>query len=258
MRTLTAEHELLIRATTLEGAGAIDAWREWTARTNVDALDSDSQWLLPLLFHNLYAQGVAMSLLARYRNVYRHNWYKNHLALQRAGTAIDALGAPVIVLGAAAMALRLGIAAGARPFESVELLLSPQAAGHFTSAPPPAFAVRRSIFGNPTDVAVVARATVVAWRHRQWFVLDPADQLVEICVRRHDWDRRSMLFWMTDAAFLLRRCLLDWSRVARLAIDVGHQGHVAMALRAVAEQGAPGIPMAILRTLESPVPADAS
>ena len=261
MTTLTAEHQLLIRATTADGARAIDAWREWHSRTNVDALDADSQWLLPLLFHNLHAQGVALNLLGRYRNVYRHNWYKNHLALQRARTAIDALEegtGPVIVLGAAAMALRLGVAAGARPFESVDALLSRQGAAQHTPASS-ALVMHRSRFGSPTDAIVVARATPVQWRHRQWFVLDPADQLVDICVRPHDWDRLSKLFWMTDAAFLLRRCpAFNWPRVARLAIDMGQQEQVALALHAVAEQGTPGIPTTVLRTLESSASSAAS
>ncbi len=233
------EHELLLRAALWVGADAVDAWRMWSAITTVDTLDPDSQWLLPLLFHNLQAQGVPSHLLVRYRHVYRHNWYKNQLRLRRAEAVIDSIereqGASLI-LGGAAMALRCHDAIGVRPFESVQVLVRSGVCPHPDPTTDGAFAidVRRWVFGGEHDEAAMARATEESWRGRRWRVLDSVDQLLDICLRRHEWDRRSKLFWIADAVTLVRRQrAIDWTVVDERATQIGLREHVASALRSI-------------------------
>jgi hypothetical protein len=231
----TLEQVWLLRAALASGPGAIDAWRVWQARTTVDDLDGDSQWLLPLLYHNLHAQGAPVDQLVRYRNVYLHNWYKNSLTLRRAEPVIRALGQAgrVVLLAGGAMALRYYDAVGARPFGPLSVL-APARAGIDRGAPGGSHAdveVKATLFDPDVDAAIVDRATAGTWKTMRWLALDPGDQLLDICARRHEWDPRSRLFWLADAAHLLRRAPgLDWERVAVLSRDLELQQVVAALL----------------------------
>jgi len=112
---------LLVRAAVLPGACALDAWREWQHSTRMESLEPDSQWLLPLLYANLRRAGVPEPPLRRYANVYRHNWYKNQLLLRVAERLLSSVGAPVLLLGEAALATGYYPLLGARPIESLNL-----------------------------------------------------------------------------------------------------------------------------------------
>jgi hypothetical protein len=231
----TREQALLLRAALRRGPEGLGAWEQWRASASVDALDGDSQWLLPLLYHNLHAQDIAPGLLVRYRNVYLHNWYKNTLTLRQARSALahlQAVSHAVILLGGGAMALRHYEALGARPFERLSVLARhatmPAGAGVAAGA----VDAQVSLFDPGTDGDVVRRATHVQWKTLRCLVLDPADQLVDICVRHRAWDRRSRLLWMADAVTTVRRNPdLDWKRVITLADQVDRRRDVANALR---------------------------
>jgi hypothetical protein len=262
----THEQDLLLRAALLDGAAAIDAWHAWRDRTSVDALDRDSQWLLPRLFHNLHANGVPAPLLARYHNVYRHNWYKNNLALRRVRPLLDRLravaGAAPVIIGGAAMALRQSEAIGARPFEAVDVLVASASPGAASDPPESAVAevvLRTSLFGAPWDALVAARAIACEWIHARWLVPAPADHLVAIAVHGREWDRRSTLLWLADAATLFR-CLTDrdWADVAALAHDIGRVDDLAAALRLVGDRCGIPAPIAAWRQLDSRLRSAAS
>jgi hypothetical protein len=230
----SADHDLLLQAALLDGGRALDSWQAWRARTVVEGLDPDSQWLLPQLYCNLRSQGAAVAALARYRNVYRHNWYKNHLQMRRAQHALRTMAMPggAVVVGGAAMALRQSDAFGARPFRSVELLAVTAEAGDAALSMPDddAVVVQTTRFGARWDADVTGRATAVEGATARWRVLDPADQLVDICVRRHAWDHGSSLFWLVDVVTLTRRSPeLDWRRVATLTSSLGQRCAVAAA-----------------------------
>ncbi len=258
----THEQDLLLRAALLDGTAAIEVWHAWRDRTSVDALDRDSQWLLPRLFHNLRTNGVSLRLLGRYHNVYRHNWYKNNLSLRRAQPLLDRLHemdrrSPVIV-GGAAIALQEPDAIGARPFEAINVLVpAALSAAAIAQVDSPSFAaagivLRTSLFGAPWDDLVAARAIACEWMHARWLVPAPADHLVAIGVYGREWDRRSNLLWLADVAMLIRR--LDdrgWTDVSTLAHGIGRGDELAAALRLVSDRCGIQVPVAAWRALES-------
>ena len=208
--TPTCEQYLLLKAALLRGPAGIGAWQAWRTATSVDTLDSDSQWLLPLLYHNLHAQGVEPGELLRYRNVYLHNWYKNNLTLKRAEPAIQVLqrtSRSVVIRGGAAMAMRYYDALGARPFGPVGVLALAQTRTDDTHSSQATgdLDVQSSVFGAGVDEMMAERATVSAWKALEYRFLEPADQLLDICMHKSSWDQRSALFWMADSIILLRR-----------------------------------------------------
>jgi hypothetical protein len=255
----THEQDLLLRAALLDGAAAIDAWHAWRERTSIDALDRDSQWLLPRLFYNLRANGVSLRQLGRYHHVYRHNWYKNNLALRRAQPLLDRLqemdGRSPVVIGGAAMALQQSEAIGARPFEAVDVLVASSSFGVALDPSESAVAgtvLRTSLFGTPWDDLVAARAIACEWMHARWLVPAPADHLVAIAVYGPEWDRRSNLLWLADAAMLIRRLTdRDWANVAALAYGTGRIDALASTLRLVSDRCGIPAPIAAWQQLDS-------
>lgn len=247
MHGLTATQHLLLTAALARGDAGLDAWCAWRARTSVDTLDADSQWLLPLLYDTLRRAGVALEALARYRNVYRHNWYTNSLRVRQAEVASAALphGA-VTLIGGAAMALRDYDSLGARPFATVSLLVRSAVATRPDVVAGPAAGnidVRTSLFNDEVDDLVTARARRCTWRTTRWSVLDPADELVAICLARRAWDARSRLLWIADAVTLVRRHQdLNWHAVVTLAARLGLDAEVAGVLAWLEHHWQLGIP----------------
>jgi hypothetical protein len=121
----TPQQELLLRAALLQGSECLDAWQQWFHSVDIDALERDSQWLLPLLYHKLASEGVVHPLLARYQNVYMHNWYKNQLMIYLSTQLIGALvgSMPVVLLKGASMALGYYADMGVRPLNHFDVLL---------------------------------------------------------------------------------------------------------------------------------------
>lgn len=209
----TSAQTWLLRAALRRGDAARQAWQTWQSLAMIDTLDEDSTWLLPLLYDNLSTQSLATTAqLVRYENVYRHNWYKNHLMLHRARPAIERLqhaGASVTLLGGCAMALGYYQRPGARPFERVAVASRPLA--------------------SPADGEVMC-----AWKGLSLATLGPEAQLVDICLQREVWDRRSGLLWMADVATIMQQHrALDWMRVADLADRAGQAEQMRQALAIV-------------------------
>jgi hypothetical protein len=234
------EQQLLLKASLFDGPAALQAWNAWRARTDVDTLDRDSQWLLPRLFWNLHRLGVSAEQTSRYRNVYRHHWYRNQLTFreaERAASGASPAEVPGIVVGSAAMALRARHAIGARPCAVVELFVAAGPggeAGEFERRTSPV-QFHTTLFQTDADSRAGLRAEMVAWRNRCWRLLHPVDQFVEICVRRHAWDCRSSLLWIADGMSLIRgEDLFDWTAVDALARSIGQQHAVNDALEVIA------------------------
>ena len=78
----TAEQETLLKAALLPKNEAVEACRQWCSKVNLDQIDAGSQRLLPLLYRNLLAHGVAGPLLGRLKGVYRYTWYQNQMQVR--------------------------------------------------------------------------------------------------------------------------------------------------------------------------------
>jgi hypothetical protein len=180
-RRPTDTQQALLRAALFEGAAAAASWRDWMSCSSLDALDEDSTWLLPLLYYNLSSQQLApQERLVRYENVFRHNWYKNHLALHHVKPRIEdiaAAGDIPIVRGGAALALGYYPALAARPFEAVQV---------------------------DAGASEDEQTTAHEWKGMRVHVPAPERLLRDVCGQREEWDRRSSLLWIADAALIVR------------------------------------------------------
>lgn len=243
----TVRQEQLLRAALLPGPEGIRSWDAWCAGGDVESLDPDSQWLLPLLYHNLRAQGIAPTRLVRYRNVYLHNWYKNNLMLRRAEQVLGHFrkgNGSVILLQGLAMALRHYATPGVRPFERLHVLADRRAGSMPVDVKADDIVdARATLFDAEVDAIVTARASEVRWMSNRWLVLDPGDQLVDICVRRDEWDSRSTILWAADAATVIgRHPDLNWDSVTELANRLNRSDEVGTALAYLDERLGISIP----------------
>jgi hypothetical protein len=220
------------------GAPAIAAWEAWVTGLDPahleDELEPDSQWLMPLLYRNLSRLGVAHPVLARCRNVYLHNWYKNNALLHALAsslrTAVSTASRPVLLKGAA-MAVRYYDALGARPVETADVWTPHGATAPRPRGPAPEHVIHHdTLFAGIPDGDVVARAETVAIMGATCSVLSPADQLVHVSVLSHVWDSRSRLMWVADAVQVLRTPRFDWNVALTLAAALGATKRLATAL----------------------------
>jgi len=125
----TKEQELLLRAALLQDQTALDAWREWEARVNVNELDHASKRLLPLLYRNLKRQGMASPMMDLYKGIYRLTWYENQMLFHTAASLLYAFheaGIQTIVLKGAVLALEYYKDPGLRPMGDLDVLIHPE------------------------------------------------------------------------------------------------------------------------------------
>ena len=229
----------MLRAAVVRGPAALDAWREWSRAVDVERLDPDAQWLMPLLYDNLRAHGIAHPVLRRCRNVYLHTWYRTHVALHGLAAVLRQVGgrgvprdrgdAAIALLGGAAVALRYH-APGARSSGAIELWC-PGATPADASLERQAVHVRAAVFDEPTDAAVWRRLEPVTVKGVACAAMGPADQLVHICATGPAWDARSRLLWVADATRLLQaEPRVDWDVVADAAERLGIEARMREAL----------------------------
>jgi hypothetical protein len=225
----SARQALLLEAALRRGAPALDAWRRWVDGLDPERLEEqiepDSQWLMPLLYWNL-RRDVTHPVLARCRNVYLHNWYKNNAMLHALAAAVRAEkpGVTPVLLKGAAMAVRYYESPGARPFAAIDVWRGAGADGEWVwpahlgetlvlhDAPFPATLPDELL--HRVDTVTVMGVTCA--------VMSAADQLVHIASQRRSWDPRTGLVWLADAAQVLRRSPgLDWDTMRATAARLG-------------------------------------
>ena len=221
----SARQALLLEAALRRSAPALDAWRRWVDGLDPERLEEqvepDSQWLMPLLYWNLRRE-VTHPVLARCRNVYLHNWYKNNAMLHALAAALRAKKPAVtpVLLKGAAMAVRYYDSPGARPFATIDAWLPAAADGglEWPDHPGETLALHDAPFPATSPDELLDRADTVTVMGVACSVMSAADQLVHICAERRSWDPRSGLIWLADAAQVLHRSPdLDWDTVRAAA-----------------------------------------
>ena len=277
---------LLLRAALLDGAPALDAWRAWQRRVDLDRIDAGSFRLLPLAYHNLTRLGVDPVSLGRIRGVYRQAWYKNHLIIGRLAdllvvcrnAGLDTLVLKGVPLGLAYykdVALRPMVDADvlvpvARAVDALEIV---RAAGWVAKdAPlvwPPRFTASRA-FANPLgleldlhchvlhecldpndddDFWAASRPIAIGGRRRR--ALCPADQLLHVIA--HGFRRSTVppVRWVADAVTVIRASPdLDWDRLIAQARKRRLTRIAAASLAYVAGSLEAPIPAAVIQTLD--------
>jgi putative nucleotidyltransferase-like protein len=119
---------LLLRACLESGAEARAAWEEWSSIVNLDYLDDQSCYLLPMLDNNLRAIGVTgHPWLGRIRGYRRYIWAKNRRLLAQGSQLIGELrpivGDELLVIKGMAVAYRYYSDLGLRPMGDFDLMV---------------------------------------------------------------------------------------------------------------------------------------
>ncbi|MCC7361488.1 MAG: nucleotidyltransferase family protein [Anaerolineales bacterium] len=278
-----ATQQRLLQAALLPGEAGRAAWQAWRAAADPQRLDAGSHRLLPLLYHNLRALGVADPALPYYKAIYRQTWYKNNtLFHQMAGvlTALRAAGLDTLVLKGAPLALQYYLDLGLRPMGDFDLLvrtaemprvvaalaeqgwrpfdqptippgyLEIQQAGTFTHADGRHFDLHWHALWDCTtpdaDFAFWEQAEPLEIHHAPTLALGPTDQLLHVCVHGARYDAIPPLRWLADAMQIFHRAAarLDWARLLQHA----EQRRLVLPLRDT---------LGLLHTLlDAPVPPD--
>ncbi|MEW6146136.1 MAG: nucleotidyltransferase family protein [Thermodesulfobacteriota bacterium] len=122
----TPEQELLLRASLLDGSGAVGAFREWKATSDIDTVDPGSYRLFPLLYKNLLSHGVDDPLMNIFRWVYERTLSNNGTLYERlAGllSEFNARGMPAVLVKGSALALLYYGDPGLRPMMDADILV---------------------------------------------------------------------------------------------------------------------------------------
>lgn len=128
LHQLNSEQKLLLQATVLQGAPALNAWEQWQSTVDLDTLDPGSDALLCQLYSNLVTHQVEHSHMARLKGIYRRNWCASQLLLKKLELILKVLqqeDIKTIILGDAATVLGYFPEGLQRPIYNFNLLLQP-------------------------------------------------------------------------------------------------------------------------------------
>lgn len=245
----------LLRAVLGGDGEALGAWRDWRETQDIDAIDSASFRLLPLIYLRLKRLAPDDPLLARLQVVYRHTWFKNQLLVnqaQQAAGILAAAGIDTLLLKGGALAITVYDDPGARHMNDIDLMVRP---AHFeramqlllanawtlpgTTLERIAAASRRgfihgcglqlgeaeidlhaqlSRFVWQDDELVWGSSRQVRWGRREVRVLAPTLALYHTCVHGVRWSY-AILTWIPDAMAMLERQRdeMDWELLVQLA-----------------------------------------
>lgn len=249
----TVQQELLLRAALVPGPEATDAWRRWSAVSDLDRLDPSSVHLLPKVYRSIQREGLTTAPdLGRLKGIYRQSWYRNQIVLRDTAplvTGLAARGVQLLLLGGAAITLRYHRNLGVRPIDDPGILVAKSDVSR-------ALGVLREAGWRPREPCVPAAtpkftrlvdergggldlhwrllaedsvpdaevelwraATSVEWPGAHALVLDPVHQLLHLCLHGVRWRPVPDLRWIADAAAVLdvAASTLDWDRLVHAA-----------------------------------------
>ena len=129
----TPTQVLLLHACLENGTEARAAWEQWSAIVDLDHLDQQSSYLVPMLDHNLRAVGVSgHPWLGRIKGYRRYIWAKNVWRLAQGTQLIEELrplvGDQLLVIKGAPLAWGYYSDPGLRPMEDFDFMIKPELA----------------------------------------------------------------------------------------------------------------------------------
>jgi hypothetical protein len=243
----TERQKLLLRAALHGGAEGLEAWRRLRPALDLDALETESSVLLPLVQRQLAAAGVEDPLLPTLRGMHRRTWYVNQLRLDRLTPALQAVeesdAHPLVVSSFELPAHYYGDF-GVRAVAALHLVVRPDdfsratqaladggwaSVRHardwssFADAEGEECVVNRWLF--PEFPAGVDPAEL--WESTVSFDLNgvsarglgAADELLNVCLSGARMGRWASLVWIADAFAVVRAAgtELDWPRLIERA-----------------------------------------
>ncbi len=249
----------LLRAASLDGDEALEAWQEWLRRQNIQTVDPGSFAILPKLFRNLRRLGVDHPLIPRLRGIYKYTWSRNQAArrdLKHAIQLMDRAGIQAIVLKGVPLLLYYYRDFGARPMSDIDLLVAPEqleaAADVLRKAgwkaerpfpPPPLRPYLHGVpFGHPkfrhvdlhwrpftedcpSEADTKFRSRVIECDVDGVSVRmpDTTDLLILTCFHGRKSDPQAVCRWLMDAQLLVRDAspAIEWTELMARARDYG-------------------------------------
>jgi hypothetical protein len=286
----TAEQRALLRAGLWQGERGLGAWREWRRRNpDIDAVDTSTHRLLPLVYRNLGPLLRGEPDAGRLKGIYRHCWAGNQLALKVGRRAIDRLlaaGLDVLVLKGGALIGSAYRDVGARPLgNDIDVAVRPESIGDavatleaasFEPAEPEPLRVldvhhslgffdsedheidlhRGMLWRTGLDEEFWRKAVPAEVGGARVLILCPSDQLLHVCVHGAGWNPVQPFRWVADSFKVLDAAggELDWDRLVAMAT----RGHLTVPIHAaldyLAQEMGADVPPEVLRRLaEVPV-----
>jgi hypothetical protein len=127
MTRLTRNETLLLTAALQQGPRALSAWETWRESCPLDErIDISFHRMIPLLHHNLCAQGINHSLMQRYAAVRHFYWYRNRVLIHNAEKILSLLqreGIRTLALKGLSLALETYRSIDLRPMRDIDLLV---------------------------------------------------------------------------------------------------------------------------------------
>jgi len=117
---------LLLHAAVSDDSQAVQAWRLWRDRVDLDSVDPASFRLLPMVYRNQHRLGQTDAVLERLKGIYRHSWYKNQILYREASNVLDgfaANGIEVMLIKGSAMIARFYRDHGMRFMNDIDFLV---------------------------------------------------------------------------------------------------------------------------------------
>jgi hypothetical protein len=219
----------------------------------MEGLDVSSQRLLPLVYRNLSVERVEDPLLEMLKLHYRRTWYENQRAFHQMAAVLRSFheaGIKTLVLKGGALVLLHYKDHGLRPMADFDVLVptrdalraidSIKALGWTTESKLPLPEALTSVLHgvgfkkadasrhldlhwHVLDECCQPEADDDFWREAvavqlhgvETLALNPADQLLHLCVHGTKWDPAPPVRWVADAMMVLRSAEseIDWTRL---------------------------------------------
>lgn len=279
----TRQEEFLLKAALMEPPASILAWEKWIGSTDIDQIDYGSQCMLPLVTNNLRSQGFSHPALTKFKGIYRQTWYRNQMHMTELASVIKDLhkaGIKTMVLKGVALLVTYYKDFGLRILGDIDLLVEPQDFSssiqivldlgwependldkfteenlryvreiHFFRQNGVGLDLHSHIlFENPNAAAESdfwRAAAPITIRDQQSSALNPADQLLHLCVHGLKWDALPSFRWVADCVLIQRaEPYIDWDRLICQSEKWGVVTTMKVALHYLAQQ------------LDAPIPDD--
>ena len=278
--------EQLLVVALAEPKAAAAAWRSLRPTFMLDELEAGAFDLMPLVYHRLAEALPDEPLLQRLKGVYRREWVRGSLLVERTKDVAAVLGAadiPALFVEGAVLAVRYYPAPGLRTSWFVDVLVerrdtTPALAALVAAgwSPPSSDGPPRQRWAliDPDRTVCVVRtapaydfvcvadphaANTPLWQAAEPYhlggvevtTLKPTESLLAVCVGGARAQEPPSVTWIVDAAMILRSASIDWTRFVEVGVSRAQARRLRDALTYLS--GLPGVdvPAETLRRLAS-------
>jgi len=123
--------EIFLKAALGDRNEALESWRVWKAKVDIEDVDFATFRLLPILYKNLKKHQIEDPLMDKLKGIYRYNWAKNQMLIYATTSILRDLKAkkiPTLLLKGLPLALLAYRDVGCRFMSDVDMLVPPDRA----------------------------------------------------------------------------------------------------------------------------------